>query len=213
MASGTNPNNQQYRIYGMSSELIPFGKHQGKPVESLAGDKQYADWLVKQPWFREKHPQLYTIVINNFSLPDDTPEHNTLQARFFDNEFCLALFRIAFRVDGRVSSVSDRVFEPTCGGDVLFRIDPIREYVLAECKPDLGDDYPAVLRQMKRSHGHPSVRMFCLLVRSFRSDAIDNDQLRLFFKSSNIAVIFESEVDAVLLRDSEFMQSASEVAV
>jgi hypothetical protein len=36
----------------MMSELIPFGKYKGQPVEVLAQDKQNAEWLTAQPWFR-----------------------------------------------------------------------------------------------------------------------------------------------------------------
>ena len=31
------------------SELIPFGKYKGQPVEVLAQDKGYVEWLTAQP--------------------------------------------------------------------------------------------------------------------------------------------------------------------
>src|SRR6516165_8596150 len=57
------------------SELIPFGKYKGQPVEVLAQDKQYAEWLTAQPWFRDKFAGLYTVIINKFQEPSETPEH------------------------------------------------------------------------------------------------------------------------------------------
>jgi len=57
------------------SELIPFGKYKGQPVEVMAQDKQYAEWLTAQPWFRDKFAGLYTVIINKFQEPSETPEH------------------------------------------------------------------------------------------------------------------------------------------
>ena len=45
----------------MSAELITFGKYKGQPVEVLANDKKYTDWLMAQEWFRTGHVQLYQI--------------------------------------------------------------------------------------------------------------------------------------------------------
>jgi hypothetical protein len=73
----------------MSSELerISFGKYRGQPVEVLQQDPSYCDWLVAQPWFREKCSRLNALVINNFTEPSETPEHNRLQVRFLDELF------------------------------------------------------------------------------------------------------------------------------
>jgi hypothetical protein len=32
----------------VSSEIIPLGKYKGQPIEVLAGDPRYADWLRQQ---------------------------------------------------------------------------------------------------------------------------------------------------------------------
>lgn len=77
----------------MSDDLIPFGKYRGQPIEALANDQQYADWLTAQPWFRERYSSLYTVIINNFSVATDTPEHNKLQARLLDDAFVVKLIR------------------------------------------------------------------------------------------------------------------------
>ena len=72
----------------MPDEVVPFGKYRGQPLESLAGDRQYLDWLTAQPWFRDRYPAIYTVVVNNFKPPEDTPEHNALQALFLDPAVC-----------------------------------------------------------------------------------------------------------------------------
>jgi hypothetical protein len=70
------------------SNLIPFGKYKGQPIEALAQDRQYVEWLTAQPWFRERFASLYTVIINNFQEPSETPDHNALQVLFLDDAFC-----------------------------------------------------------------------------------------------------------------------------
>src|SRR5215831_19117052 len=47
-----------------------------------------AHGLLKQPWLRDRFPPIYTVIINNFGEPAETPEHNQMQALFTDKEFC-----------------------------------------------------------------------------------------------------------------------------
>lgn len=75
----------------MPDEIIPFGKLKGKPVYALADDKSYTEWLLTQSWFKEKHLNIYNIVINSFRQPDDTPEHNSMQIKFLDSNHALKL--------------------------------------------------------------------------------------------------------------------------
>jgi hypothetical protein len=93
----------------MSDELIPFGKHKGKPLEILAADKEYTDWLIQQDWFRSKYQSLYTIVINNFQQPTETPEHNSLQGQFVDDKFCLAFYEKIFPL--HIKEKPERTFD------------------------------------------------------------------------------------------------------
>lgn len=83
----------------MDENIIPFGKHKGKPIEILASDKQYMDWLLGQSWFKERHINLYNIVINNFREPVDTPEHNKIQIKFLKHEYHV---KLAFLVNPRL---------------------------------------------------------------------------------------------------------------
>jgi hypothetical protein len=71
----------------MSNELIPFGKYKGQPIESIKDDQQYLDWLLAQSWFVEKHRDLYTIIINNFQEPTETPQHNAMHVKFLRDDY------------------------------------------------------------------------------------------------------------------------------
>jgi hypothetical protein len=70
-----------------SSKLVPFGKYKGQPIEVLAQDRDYCDWLMEQDWFRTRFQPIYTVIVNNFGEPSETPEHNRLQAKFTDPDF------------------------------------------------------------------------------------------------------------------------------
>ena len=69
------------------STVVPFGKHKGEPMEQLAADPEYCEWLMGQSWFVEKYAHIHTLIINNFGEPNETPEHNRLQLRFLDETF------------------------------------------------------------------------------------------------------------------------------
>lgn len=77
----------------MSDEIIPFGKYKGQPLEAIQSDKSYLDWLLAQSWFKEKHQDMYTIIINNFQEPADTPLHNAMQIKFLNADYVLDLLR------------------------------------------------------------------------------------------------------------------------
>ncbi|WKZ66515.1 MAG: hypothetical protein QY325_00985 [Flavobacteriales bacterium] len=83
----------------MDDKIIPFGQYKGKPVEVLATDKNYTEWLLAQSWFKEKYLTIYNVVINNFREPADTPEHNKLQIKFLKAEHRL---KLAFLVNPRL---------------------------------------------------------------------------------------------------------------
>lgn len=86
----------------MASDVITFGKYKGQPVEAMAADHDYCDWLMAQSWFRERHQGIYTLIVNNFQEPSETPEHNALQVLFLSDWFCMAVIRLAYekQVDG-----------------------------------------------------------------------------------------------------------------
>ncbi len=62
-----------------------------------------------------------------------------------------------------------------------------------EIKPSIGDDYPAVLRQIKHNHSN------YLLIRSYTGIGATKEQFVEFFDSQGVEVIFEADVDAATL--------------
>lgn len=71
-----------------NKQLVPFGKYKGQPVSVMQNDTQYCDWLATQDWFRERYANVYNqVIINNFTEPTETPEHNRLQMLFLDDDF------------------------------------------------------------------------------------------------------------------------------
>ncbi len=80
-----------------NKQLVPFGKYQGQPISVMQNDTQYCEWLSTQDWFRERYANVYNqVIVNNFTEPTETPEHNRLQMLFLDNEFVKRLERFVF---------------------------------------------------------------------------------------------------------------------
>lgn len=180
-------------------QLIPFGKYRGQPLEVLERDPEYLNWLTNQDWFRTGHANLYQIVINNFAEPCDTPEHNQMQARFLDDVFRAAFVAIAGSKRGMKVEASKNE-QPTFesgGADVSLRVvwsdDDFggRSTLLMriEIKPSVGDDFPSVMRQMKRSQSS------VLFIRDYNGTGIDEEKFVEMFSSQKISVVFEREID------------------
>lgn len=77
-----------------TTQIIPFGKYKGQPADVLLSDKQYLDWLLQQPWFKEKNVTLYTQIVNNFTEPTCTPDHNAMQIKFLNKNYVYGLINI-----------------------------------------------------------------------------------------------------------------------
>jgi len=220
----------------MTDEIIPFGKYKGQPVEQvMMRDPAYLQWLKQQPWFAEKFPPIYQIVVNNFAAPsEDTPAHNAMQVRFLEDEYRAAFWHAAnvftardrelllhnFRLNtrhlrhpptaeieapligkARFEDASDVVFEVTMTvGREHENYAAIRTYRLAiEIKPSMGDDYPAVLRQIKQQRLVSRGRDFLpshwfLLVEQFAASNVTLDQARAIFAGDDIKMLLTSEV-------------------
>jgi uncharacterized protein (DUF3820 family) len=74
--------------------VVPFGKYKGRLIEEvLADDPAYLQWLCGQDWFRAKFVSLHQIIINRGAEPEETPEHNAIQVKFLDDDFCLRFIR------------------------------------------------------------------------------------------------------------------------
>ena len=187
----------------MAGEVVPFGKYRGKPVEALAQDRQYVDWLTAQPGFKGKFGNFYTLIVNNFQEPSETPEHNALQIKFLDENFQLAFLKF---LDSRCpSNVKKSVRFEEHGFDVhvsAYLEGPIPEGRIAgpilydagysiEIKPTIGDDYPAILRKMKLAENqHYTNRKPVLLVGEYVGVGATKEQFVAFFKAASIGVVF-----------------------
>lgn len=199
-------------------DIVPFGKYKGQPVESLAQDREYCEWLGGQEWFRSRFSAIHTLIVNNFGASAETPEHNALQAWFTDRawvdrfaarlvssdeleasrEWYLGHNRLSEDEVQQVKSValklrvSDLKFEVD-GADVEFycQSSPVLfRFLRVECKPVLGDDYPAVLRQMKAS------KCGVLLVGSggYTGTGATIDQVATIFRTAGITIVHLSDV-------------------
>lgn len=194
----------------MSSEIVPFGKHKGKPLDALLDDREYLDWLLAQSWFQQRYGNIYQIVINNGQEPSETPEHNAMQVRFLERDFRLRFAALTLnQVLIELLDVREPKFEVD-GLDVAFgvyahfkkhfdhggyyaRSGEAVKTLKVEIKPAVGDDYPAVLRQMRRNQAE------YLLIRSYTGVGVAREQFIQFFESQGITVVFEADVDAVQL--------------
>lgn len=85
-------------------------------------------------------------------------------------------------------------FEVTAGFDMDTQLDlylgcRVREDFSIEIKPSIGEDYPAVLRQMRRSGAR------YLFLETYTGTQIDEARFRLYFESQGVHVVFKREVE------------------
>lgn len=198
--------------------VVPFGKYKGQPIEVLAADPKYVEWLNGQGWVKDRHPQFYTVIINNFQEPSDTPEHNALQALFLDDALCMRFLSTVADMTARrdhFRQLKSKKFE-VGGVDVLLSYDrwppgiqfkakgqdvkpekmpSLVVYFLKcgiEIKPSIGDDFPAVLRQAQNMR---NVDQKCVLFRDFVATSVTFDQVRSMFSTSGVMIFSLDEVN------------------
>jgi hypothetical protein len=204
------------------ADIIPFGKYKNQPMEVLAQDRAYCDWLMTQGWVAERFPALHTLIINNFAAPDETPEHNALQLRFLE---AALLRKVAYAVM-QVQRPNEHMFKvphylpllASCeaarfeerGIDVRWHAAQWVPYYggmynhnwhhdwrtsgltfAIECKPSLGDDYPAVLRTL-HSQG---ARLCGIIVERYTFVGGTLPQVRAFFHASGVSLLALPELD------------------
>lgn len=226
------------------SEMIPFGKYKGQPIEVLQNDPEYANWIAQQQWAKERHPQIVNIIINKFGESEETPDHNAMQAKFMDPRYCAMLAEslgafipepasqvqaIADRIAGdrlrfpgdlfssqrthdKIDSLSELVhgqaFEAGAidvsfevrmagvdiryGGRYDYRVERFiatnRKSAAVEIKPIVGDDYPAILRQMRNNRSN------ILVYGTYNGIGVNEKTFRQFFEMQKIRVVKESEI-------------------
>lgn len=190
---------------------IPFGKHKGRMlVEVMAEDPQYVDWMMQQAWFAEKFKPLYELA--KAGLGDDaenTPAHNAMQARFLDPAYCAALAmacreRFAALSKARFEDIADVRFVAAWWEGLAAEAYESRREVWVELKSSLGDDYPAVIRQVKAQQ-HRAARtpgamryppVVVVLTDQFSAQGVTLEQARTMFEQSGIRLVLSSEIDA-----------------
>lgn len=202
------------------SEMIPFGKHKGQPVEVLEHDPQYADWLAQQDWVKDRYPQIVNIIINKFGESEETPDHNAMQAKFMDRRYCalaaesiglfsgnlkwgeMIMFGESRLLPDRRPRLITEISQTACemiyfernAIDVTFAVSHFHTFdtrwaiIKAELKPTVGDDYPAVLRQMRNNGSN------VLVYGAYTGQGVDEATFRKFFTMQKIRVVKESEI-------------------
>lgn len=179
----------------MSDEMVSFGKYKGKSVEALLDDRPYLDWLLSQSWFKEKFGNVYNVVINNGNEPSETPEHNAMQIKFLSQEYRQ---KFACEIFWELMPCTDAPEFEKDGIDVCFSPNPYRmTTICVEIKPTVGDDYPAILRQVKRYKKNNPLATFVLLVREYTGSGASESEFTHFFLSQGVEVVFESEVEGI----------------
>lgn len=189
---------------------MTFGKYKGQPVEAILQDRQYCEWILQQPWFVEKFPQIHTVIINNHGEPAETPEHNQLQAMFVDLEFRRRYLDYVYGIKPREGSGIEVQFE-YCAADVLMFIGDgqwLEKSFYVECKPTVGDDYPKILREMDvvrerlklKYHNHCQVdaKTSLLIGDGGYTGSVPYEVMREIFASRKIAVIFLEDLMPVV---------------
>ncbi len=74
------------------SNLVPFGRYEGQPIEVLLAEKSYCAWMVGQASIREQYPDLYNLILNDPENHIKTPSHNRMQAEYLSEDTMLKLF-------------------------------------------------------------------------------------------------------------------------
>lgn len=191
-------------------DSVPFGKYKDQPITELLSDQSYLDWIATQPeiieYLKTSHPEIFTLVSRH--TIQDSVEHNQLQARFLDDDFFQAFLHtlgakpLKNHAHKNMPELNRDDFQEywglefECGYDVRIwtwfaaklwtettaKAPPSQEFRI-EIKPSLGDDYPNVLRQIKKSNAN------MLLFDRFQSNAINIKQLSRFFRLSHVAIL------------------------
>lgn len=84
----------------MTEDIMPFGKYKDRPLLDVLNDGKYVQWLICQPWFRDRYENLYVLITQGAQDADTpTPEHNALQARFADQTYSTRVWAAAYNVN------------------------------------------------------------------------------------------------------------------
>lgn len=77
--------------------IVPFGKFKGRLIEEMLDNADFlswAQWALGQAGIRERYPAFCQVIINRGSEPEETPDHNAMQVKFLDDDYCLRFVRV-----------------------------------------------------------------------------------------------------------------------
>jgi hypothetical protein len=106
-------------------------------------------------------------------------------------------------------------------GDVVFQVDTIieprpqkydnneRTPIAVEIKPSMGDDFPAVLRQMKRQYTYSNRQI--LLIREYAGSGATLEQVRKAFAANGVTLVLANEVEAQLEEAGRVVEASRRV--
>lgn len=207
----------------MAGEVVKFGKYRGRPVADLLSDGPYVEWLQGQAWFRERYGDLLREITDREAHPTPEHNRlqalflDMAYCRAFllvsramgtarypsDPPVLLAdcpetpiraRFEGRFQA-GRMPDHRGNAIDIMGSADVLIEAHAPHTHwtVPIEIKPVVGDDYPAVLRQMGRNHTR------YLFVERYEGEGASRAQFVAIFAASGVGVVFKAEVDAALI--------------
>ena len=202
-------------------EVVPFGKYRGRPVSAMMADKNYMEWLCNQSWFSQKCPKIYNVIVNNVQQDVDTPEHNRMQADFLREEVRSALISLWVICDERhcvgidhdieqivkkfpskyshwiasqevIKTKTEVEFEKR-GWDVIIWCGRFSK-LFVELKPEIGDDYPAILRQIKnRREVSNKYQGSVLVYKSYTGSTVDENEFRRIMILSGVSMVVKMD--------------------
>lgn len=177
------------------NEIWPIGKYKGQHINTIP--KDYIDWIISQPWFREKYPQYVQIIINNHEPPENTPEHNKLVARLLNKDIILKL------TDKLLSHKDENYrieFETKYGWDASIYTN--KGTIAIEAKPTIGDDFPVILRTIKH-------RINRWAEAQLKGHRYNNNDIRyythMFYKNVKAVILYEQINASISIDDIKKM--------
>jgi hypothetical protein len=184
--------------------IVQFGKYKGKPKEEMFEDANYMQWLEAQEWFRKQHKSLLDEYQKTLESPG-TPEHNKLQTLFLNQEYLSAFINVAKqKIDRDWPTVVPLAKFETAYGHKDRGAFTIYGYIdveifwggtrfAVEIKPTVGDDYPNVIRQLKKLLSMRFWRVI-LFVERYIGEGATKEQFIQICQTADIDVIFKDEV-------------------
>ena len=130
-------------------------------------------------------------------------DYNALQARFLDGKFTHRFIKEVYLYPKEDSLGWDMAFEEQ-GASVRITADDGTPLLKDRCimvliEPTLGNNYPTLLRKLKRMH-HSMYKhheqIFALLFKDFTADGVTLEQVQEMFSDSGVRLASVADVEA-----------------